>query len=64
MKIFVPLTDEMLDQPGAGDRLIPYQAGLTLLSQYKCGKPEPELNPDAAPARLHSSRPVPQPCLR
>lgn len=62
MKIFVPLTDDMLDQLGEEELLVPYQAGLHLLSQCCEAGPEPELNPDEAPARPRPSRPILQPC--
>jgi len=30
MKVFVPLTDEMLEYPDRSETLVPYQAGLPL----------------------------------
>ena len=33
MKVFVPFTDDMMDEPGFAEMLIPYQAGLYTLSQ-------------------------------
>jgi hypothetical protein len=62
MKIFVPLTDEMLDQLGQDDHPVPYQAGLSLLSQCSADKPDSKLNPDEAPARPRLSPPTLQPC--
>lgn len=62
MKIFVPLTDEMLDQLGQDEHLVPYQAGLSLLSQCDACKPDPQLIPDEAPARLRLSPPTLRPC--
>ena len=63
MKIFVPLSDEMLDQLGEKDRLVPYQAGLALLSQCSTDGPKPDISPGEAPERLRSSPPILQPCL-
>ena len=63
MKIFVPLTDEMLDQPGINDRLVPYQAGRFLLSQCSDRELEPSLNSNEAPACPRLSQPALQPCL-
>jgi hypothetical protein len=62
MKIFVPLTDDMLDQLGGDVRLVPYQAGLSLLSQCEAGQPNPKFSPDEAQARPRLSPPTPQPC--
>ncbi len=62
MKIFVPLTEEMLDQPGINDRLVPYQAGQSLLSQCSACELEPGLNSNEAPARPLLSQPTLQPC--
>jgi hypothetical protein len=62
MKVFVPLTDEMLDQLEVNDRLVPYQAGLSLLSQCSACELEPRLNSNEAPARPRLSHPTLQPC--
>ena len=35
MKVFVPVTDEMLEQEEIGDLLVPYQPGRLLLSQCR-----------------------------
>ncbi len=62
MRIFVPLTDDMLDQLGKDDQLVPYQTGLSLLSQCCPDKPEQRLIPDEAPAGPRLSHPILQPC--
>jgi len=61
MKIFVPLTDDMLDQIGKDERLVPYQTGHLLLSQCNPADPREELTPGEAPERLRLSLPVLRP---
>ena len=39
MKIFIPITDEMLEQGLVPDKLIAYQPGQPLLSQLQAGTP-------------------------
>ena len=33
MKVFVPVTDDMLDNPDLAELLVPYQPGIALASQ-------------------------------
>jgi hypothetical protein len=62
LKIFIPISDDMLDQLGKDEQLVPYQAGLSILSQYPLPKTEKKLNPGGAPASPPVSRPVLRPC--
>ena len=65
MKVFVPITDEMLDKGLIPDELLAYQAGLPLLSQLQKTplqsrssikrSPTPTPNPDAVPALSSST---------
>jgi hypothetical protein len=62
MNIFVPLTDDMLDQLNGDVRLVPYQVGLPLLSQQEASQPDTNFSPDEAQARPLLSPLTPQPC--
>ena len=65
MKVFVPITDEMLDKGLIPDELLAYQAGLPLLSQLQSAplqsrsstkrSPTPTPNSDAVPALSSST---------
>jgi hypothetical protein len=46
LKMFIPLDDDILDQLNGDDLLVPYQAGLSLLSQYGPAQSKENLNPD------------------
>lgn len=64
MKIFIPLTDDMLDDPAKLDRLVPYQVGVSLLGQFEAEeKVEPSIQ-DPASARHPASHPAPLPSRR
>jgi hypothetical protein len=51
MKVFVPLSDDMLDHLPADAELVPYPVGTLLLAQLENGSGEinPALNRDKAP---------------
>ena len=61
MKVFVPLTDDMLDQLNGTETILPYQVGMRLepqLKQSECGitfladeLPGDRLQPGPAPAQ-------------
>ena len=60
MRIFIPLTDEMLEKGVFPEELLAYQAGLPLLSQYQSSstvKMSPGSTPssDATPALSSST---------
>jgi len=67
MKIFIPITDEMLEKGMIPDDLVAYQAGLPLLSQLQTTplpaqsrstisrSPKPTPNSDAMPALSSST---------
>ena len=66
MKVFVPLSDEMLDHLPADAELVPYPVGSLLQTQVVngAGDSRSTLNRDKAPEhrrREHSTRP---PCRR
>jgi hypothetical protein len=50
MKVFVPISDDMMDDPAFREKLVPYQAGYQLLNQIKG---------DALVTDSKSERPVP-----
>ena len=64
MKIFVPLTDEMLDQLSGDVRLGGFLLMILLFTLGVAGQPNPKFSPDEAQARPRPSPPTPQPCLR
>jgi hypothetical protein len=64
MRVFIPVSDEDFDNWPAGERLVPYQPGLWLLSQlapleHAGGA---ALSRGAAPARPRDERPARPPC--
>jgi hypothetical protein len=66
MKVFIPISDEELDTWPAGDRLVPYRPGMSLLNQVApvdCAR-ETGLSRGEAPARRRDERPAPRPCPR
>jgi hypothetical protein len=62
VKIFIPLTDDMLEQLNKEDQPIPYQVGVSLLSQNRSDGPGSTLNQDEASAHPLVSHPTPLPC--
>lgn len=57
MKVFIPVSDDMLDQLDPGEELVPYQAGLCLLSQLNERSPSTDVNLSRGEAPEHR-RPV------
>ena len=65
MKVFIPITDEMLEKGMVPDELIAYQAGMPLLSQAQTAplqsrsttrrSPSPTPSSDAVPALSSST---------
>lgn len=62
LKVFIPLTDDMLDQLGQDDRPVPYQAGLSLLSHIRSEKSRKNLSRDEGSTRHLASHAAPPPC--
>jgi hypothetical protein len=65
MKVFIPISDEMLEQGSFPDELLAYQPGMVLLSQAQTApdqssstvkrSPTPTPNSDAVPALSSST---------
>ena len=64
MKIFIPVTDDMLDDPAQLDRLVPYQVGVSLLGQLQVEEKDCLPTQDPASARHPASPRAPQPSRR
>ena len=60
MKIFIPLTDDMLDDPAQLDRLVPYQVGVSLLGQLEPEVKDRPVIRDPESAHRPASPRVPQ----
>lgn len=59
MKIFVPLTDEMLDSGDFGGLLVPYQPGQALFSQCAQAPAQSKCNSSRSPVCKPSSEALP-----
>lgn len=60
MKVFIPINEDMLDQLNANEEMVPYQVGVSLLSQLN-EKPSSEnqrVNRCEAPERRPSAHSV------
>lgn len=62
MKVFIPLSDEQLEQLDSHEPIVPYQAGVSLLSQCRRDEKEARLNRDEAPECPRAPGPILQPC--
>lgn len=62
MKVFIPLSDEQLEQLGSHDRIVPYQAGVSLLSQCQVEERRARLSRDEAPERPRAPGLILRPC--
>lgn len=60
MKVFIPVSDDMLDQLDPGEEFVPYQAGLCLLSRLNAKSPPADAKPNQgeAPERRRPEHPV------
>ena len=63
MKLFIPYTDDMLEQLGDDEQLVPYRVGLSLASRDLTGV-DAALNPGTETDGLPASRPAPPPSPR
>ena len=66
MKVFIPVSDDMLDQLDPGEEFVPYQVGLCLLSRLSA-KSQPadvNANPGEAPEHRRPEHPIQPPCQR
>jgi hypothetical protein len=64
MKVFVPCHDDLPDVLENGEKLIPYQVGLTLLGNVTESHEIPAINRDEASACPPSEPPVQPPSRR
>jgi hypothetical protein len=66
MQVFIPLDDEDLERTAVMGRLVPYQAGLALWSQYRPESDAVDATVSRCEARVRRrvERPVQQPCPR
>ena len=66
MKVFIPISEDELDNCAATERLVPYRPGLWLLSQCSEGHggAGEDLNRYEAPVGRQGERPVRPPCPR
>ena len=65
MKVFIPVCDDELERLPEDEPLVPYRAGLTLLSQLDVPTavaPEPVVGPGKAAARPPEESPLRLPC--
>ena len=58
MKIFIPLSDEQLEQLLSQEIPVPYQPGCVTLSQLSAPESGQKLSPDRAPADRPAARRV------
>lgn len=56
MKVFIPITDELLEQGCIPDELVPYQAGMVLMDQ----SPEISLDTQSRSSIKRSPGPTPR----
>ena len=59
MKVFVPFTDDMLDDPAFAEMLVPYQAGSALLSQLETEEDQSRCKTITSPGTSPSSDALP-----
>ena len=59
MKVFIPITDEMLESGNIPDDLLAYQPGLPLLSQAGAALPQSKSSVRRSPTPTPSSEAIP-----